>query len=129
MTTRIMTSPVVWVGVIVGALMGAAQYTGGSSLGSAVLAAVIPIGYAVVVTLLGRRSGISSALAGRPIDERWEHISLEATAWALGISATVVLGAVVVALASGGQWQPYAFVGAVMAAGYLVALIVVQQRH
>ena len=129
MTTRIMTSPVVWVGVIVGGLMGAAQYAGGSSLGSAVLAAVIPMGYAVVVTLLGRRSAISSALAGRPIDERWEHISLEATAWALGISATVVLGAVVVALASGGQWQPYAFIGAVMAAGYLVALIVVQQRH
>jgi hypothetical protein len=124
-----MTSPVVWVGVIVGGLMGAAQYAGGSNLGSAVLAAVIPIGYAVVVTLLGRRSAISSALAGRPIDERWEHISLEATAWALGISATVVLGAVVVALASGDQWQPYAFIGAVMAAGYLVALIVVQQRH
>jgi hypothetical protein len=129
MTTRITTSPVVWVGVIVGGVMGAAQYAGGSSLGSAVLGAVIPIGYAVVVTLLGRRSAVSSALAGRPIDERWEHISLEATAWALGISATVVVGAVVVALASGGEWQPYAFIGAVMAAGYLVALIVVQQRH
>ena len=129
MTTRIMTSPVVWVGVIVGGLMGVAQYAGGSSLGSAVLAAIIPIGYAVVVTLLGRRSAISSALAGRPIDERWEHISLEATAWALGISATVVLGAVVVALASGGQWQPYALIGAVMAAGYLASLIGVQLRH
>lgn len=129
MTTRIMTSPVVWVGVIVGGLMGAAQYAGGSSLGSAVLAAVIPIGYAVVVTLLGRRSALSSVLAGRPIDERWEHINLEATAWALGISATIVLGAVMVTLASGGQWQPYAFIGAVMAAGYLVALIAVQQRH
>lgn len=129
MTTRIMTSPVVWVGVIAGALIGAAQYAGSGALGSAVLGAAIPIGYAVVVTLLGHRSALASALAGRPIDERWEHINLEATAWALGISAVVVLGAVIVALAYGGQWQPYALIGAVMAAGYLVSLIVVQLRH
>ena len=129
MTTRILTSPVFWIGVIVGGLMGAAQYVSGSGLGSAVLGAAIPIGYAVVVTLLGHRSALSSALAGRPIDERWEHINLEASAWALGISAVVVLGAVIVALASGGQWQPYALIGAVMAAGYLVSLIVVQLRH
>lgn len=129
MTTRIAISPVIGIGVIVGGLMGVAQYAGGSGLASAVLVAAIPIGYAIVVTLLGRRSAVSSVLAGRPIDERWEHISLEATAWALGISATVVVGAVIVAMATGGQWQPFAFVGAVMAAGYLVALIAVQQRH
>ena len=129
MTTRIMTSPVVWVGVIIGGLMGAAQYARGSGLGPAAIGAAIPIGYALVVTLLGRRHAISSVLAGRPIDERWEHINLEATAWALGISAAVVVGAVMVGLASGGQWQPYGFIGAVMAAGYLVALIVVGQRH
>ena len=129
MTTRIATSPVLWVGVIVGGLMGAAQYAGGSGLGSAALAAIIPIGYAVVVTLLSRRSALSGALAGRPIDERWEHINLEATAWALGISAAVVVGAVMLELATGGQWQPYALIGAVMAAGYLIALIVLEQRH
>lgn len=129
MTTRIVTSPVIWVGVIVGALMGVAWLASGSDVGSAMLGAAIPIGYALVVTLLGRRYALSSVLAGRPIDERWEHINLEATAWALGISATVVLGAVIVTLASGGQWQPYAFIGAVMAAGYLVSLIVVRLRH
>lgn len=129
MTTRIVTSPVIWVGVIVGALMGVAWLASGSDVGSAMLGAAFPIGYALVVTLLGRRYALSSVLAGRPIDERWEHINLEATAWALGISATVVLGAVIVTLASGGQWQPYAFIGAVMAAGYLVSLIVVRLRH
>lgn len=129
MTTRIVSSPVIWVGVIVGCLLGAAQYASGSGLGSAALGAIIPVGYAVVVTLLGQRSALSSALAGRPIDERWEHINLEATAWALGISAAAVLGAVMVALASGGQWQPHAFIGAVMAVGYLVSLFLLQLRH
>jgi Ca2+/Na+ antiporter len=129
MMTRIASSPVIWVGVIVGGLLGAAQYAAGNGVGSAVLGAAIPIGYALVVTVLGRRSSFSSALAGRPVDERWEHINLEATALALGISAAVVVGAVAVALASGGDWKPYAFIGAVMAAGYLVALIVIEQRH
>ena len=129
MMARIATSPVVWVGVIVGGLLGAAQYSAGNGVGPAVLGAAIPIGYALVVTVLGRRSSLSSALAGRPVDERWEHINLEATALALGISAGVVVGAVAFALASGGDWQPYAFIGAVMAAGYLVALVVIEQRH
>jgi hypothetical protein len=42
MTTRIATSPVVWVGVIVGALIGAAEYASGNGLGSAVLGGSIP---------------------------------------------------------------------------------------
>ena len=129
MMARIATSPVVWVGVIVSVLLGAAQYAAGNGLGSVLLGATIPLGYALLVTVLGRRSSLSSALAGRPVDERWEHIDLEATAFALGISAAVVVGAVAVALASGGDWQPYAFIGAVMAAGYLVALVVIEQRH
>lgn len=129
MTMRIATSPVIWVGVIVGALTGLATYAGGGGLGPAALGATIPIAYGVAVTLLAPRSAISSVLAGRPIDERWEHIGLEATALTLGISAFVILGAFTVTLASGGQWQPYAFAAGVIAVAYSVSLVVVRLRH
>lgn len=129
MTIRLANSPVIWVGVISGVVTGVAAYIGGGGLGPAVLGAAIPIAYGIGVTLLARRSAISTVLAGRPVDERWEHIGLEATALTLGISAFVILGAFVVALASGGEWQPYAFAGAVMAIAYLVSLVVVRLRH
>jgi hypothetical protein len=45
-----------------------------------------------------------SVLAGRPIDERWQHINLEASTWVLGVSAIVVLAAFVAAQASRSDW-------------------------
>jgi hypothetical protein len=129
MTMRIVTSPVVWVGLVVGVVIGLAVYIGGSSPASAALGAVIPIAYGVTVTILAARSDVSSVLAGRPIDERWEHIGLEATALTLGISAFVILGALAFQLASGKDAQPYAFAAAVMAAAYVVSLVVVRLRH
>jgi hypothetical protein len=105
------------------------MYVGGGSLGAAALGALIPIAYGVAVTLLARRSDVSSVLAGRPVDERWEHIGLEATALTLGISAFVVLGAVVLELASGGDAQPYALLGAAMAVAYVASLVVLRLRH
>ena len=129
MMIRLANSPVIWVGLIAGVLTGAAAYIGGSNLGPAVLGAAIPIAYGIAVTLLARRSALSSVLAGRPVDERWEHIGLEATALTLGISAFVILGAFVVTVTSGSGWQPYAFTGAVIAIAYLVSLVVVRLRH
>jgi hypothetical protein len=129
MTIRIATSPVIWIGVVAGVLTGAAAYIGGSGLWPAALGGSIPIAYGIAVTFLARRSAVSSVLAGRPVDERWEHIGLEATALTLGISAVVILGAFIVSLAIGGEWQPYAFAGAVMALAYLFSLIVVRMRH
>ena len=83
----------------------------------------------LVVTIAARRSETVSVLAGRPVDERWQHINVEATAWALGLTAIVVLAAFVAADAMGGDRAPYAFMGAVMAIAYLGSLLLLRLRH
>jgi hypothetical protein len=127
-TTAIRRSPVLVVGVVAGLVIGAAELVGGGTIALAAISTAIPIGYALLVTLLARRSETASVLAGRPVDERWEVMNQEAAAWALGISAIVILAAFVVADATGGDWQPYAFTGAVMAVAYVGSLAVIRLR-
>lgn len=129
MTTSIARSPVLVTGVVIGAGLGLARLVGGGSPAEALLAFAIAAGYALVVTLLARRSETAGALAGRPVDERWEHINLEACAWALGVTAIVVVAAFAVAEATGGDWQPYALVAVTMAVAYLGSLVIVRVRH
>jgi hypothetical protein len=129
MMTIIFRYPALIVGVVIGPLMAAASLAGGGSPAEAAAALVIVLGYGIAVTSLGRRSETASALAGRPVDERWEHINLEACAYALGISAIVVLAAFLVAEITNGTWQPYAWVAAVMAVSYLGSLLLVRARH
>ena len=129
MTTFVRSSPVLVVGIVAGLVIGLAELVRGATSWQALLATAIPIAYAAVVTLIGRRSETVSVLAGRPVDERWEHINLEATAWSLGLSAIVVLGAFVVADASGRDWLPYAFIASVMAVSYVGALAILRLRH
>jgi Predicted membrane protein (DUF2178) len=128
-TTGIARSPVLVTGVVIGAGLGVAQLFGGGSPAQALLAFAITAGYALVVTVLARRSETAGALAGRPVDERWEHINLEASAWALGVSAIVVIAAFAVAEATGGDWQPYALVAVTMAVAYFGSLVIVRVRH
>jgi hypothetical protein len=128
-TTAVPRSPVLVVGLIAGLLMGAAELIRGDEVWRAALATLIPIGYAVVVAVLARRSESASVLAGHPVDERWEHINLEASAWAFGASAIVVLAAFVVMTARHGDWAPFAFIGAVMAVAYVGSLVLVRVRH
>ena len=128
MTTAIRRSPVLVVGIVVGLVIGVAELAGGGTVGWAAVSAAIPIGYAVLVTFLARRSEAAGVLAGRPVDERWELMNQAAAAWALGLSAIVVIAAFVVADATGGDWLPYAFVGAVMAATYVGSLAVISLR-
>ncbi len=129
MTIRIASSPVLWVGVVVGTLVFGAAWIGGAGPGPAILGGAMPIAYGAIVTVVGRRYAAVSTLAGRPGDERGEHINLEAATWSLGATAIVVLGAFMWADATGGAWQPFAFIAAVMAAAYVVALVVIQARH
>ncbi len=129
MTTFVRRSPVLVVGVIVGLIIGLAELAGGAPPSRVLVSMAIPVAYASLVTLIGRRSETVSVLAGRPVDERWEHINLEATAWSLGVSAIVVLGAFVVADASGRDWLPYVFIGAVMAVSYIGAVAILRWRN
>ncbi|TAK00140.1 MAG: hypothetical protein EPO36_09700 [Chloroflexota bacterium] len=128
MTTAIRRSPVLVVGVIAGLVIGAAELVGGGTVLQAAISAAIPIAYALLVTLLARRSETAGVLAGRPVDERWELMNQEAAGWAFGLSAIVVLGAFVVADATGGDWLPYAFVGAVMAIAYVGSFVYLRLR-
>ena len=128
MTTAIRRSPVLVVGVLIGLVFGAAGLLGGDPPWQAAISTAIPIGYALLVTLLARRSETVSVLAGRPVDERWELMNQEAAAWALGLSAIVILAAFIVADATGGDWMPYALIGAVMAAAYVGSLAVIRLR-
>lgn len=129
MTTSIARSPVLVTGVLIGAGLGVARLLGGGNPAEALLAFAITAGYALGVTLLSRRSETAGALAGRPADERWEHINLEACAWALGVTAIAVVAAVAVAEATNGDWQPYALVAVTMAVSYFGSLVIVRARH
>jgi hypothetical protein len=128
-TTSRVRNPVLVAGIAIGVVLGAAALLGDAPPWTAVLSAAIPIGYAVVVTLIAPRSDTASVLAGRPVDERAEHLELVASSWALGISAAVVLASFVVAQASRADAVPYAFMAAVIGVAYLGSLLVLRARH
>jgi hypothetical protein len=129
MTTALSRSPVLAGAIPIGVAVAIANLVGGGSIASAAVSLAIVWGWGLGVTVLGRRSETISVLAGRPVDERWEHINLEACAWALGVSSVVILAAFVVTEATSGGWQPYAFMASVMAVSYTGSLIVVRLRH
>ena len=122
-------SPVLAFGAVIAVVFAAAELVGGGSPVRAGISATIILAWAVLVTVLSRRSETMSVLAGRPVDERWEHINLEACAYALAVTGLVVLGSFVIADASGGDWQPYAFIASVIAVSYLGSLVFVRARH
>lgn len=127
--TTVARSPVFVVGIIAGLVLGVAELIGSGESWRAAVSAGIPIAYAAVVTIAGRRSDSLSVLAGRPIDERAAHVNEEASTWAFGLTAIVVVGAVAWQIAMHSDWAPYAAVAVVMAVAYLGSLFVLQARH
>jgi hypothetical protein len=118
----------VGVGIVVGLIVGGADLVAGHPIWQAALGFAIPVGYGILVAFVSTRSETMSVLAGRPVDERWQHINLVASAWAFGGSAIVLLIAFVVANGTGADRLPYAFIGAVMAAAYLGSLAIIRVR-
>jgi hypothetical protein len=127
--TTVMRSPVFVVGVVVGLALGAAELVGSGEPWRAVVSGLIPVAYGAIVTIVGRRSDSLSVLAGRPIDERAAHVNEEASTWAFGLTAIVVVAAVAWQIAIRGDWMPFAAIGVVMGAAYLGSLFVLQARH
>ena len=127
--TTVIRSPVFVVGLIAGLTLGAAELVGSGVGWRAILSAAIPIAYAAVVAIVARRSDSLSLLAGRPVDERAEHVSEEASTLAFGLTAIVVVAAVAWQVAIRGDWAPYVAVAIVMALAYLGSLLVIQARH
>jgi hypothetical protein len=129
MTTSRGRSPVLAAGFVIGIALGVAELLGDAPLWSAILTAAFPIGYAIVVTVIAQRSDTASVLAGRPVDERAEHLDREASSWALGISAVVVLVSFAVAQVSHADATPYAFIAAVIGVAYLGSVLILRVRH
>jgi len=127
--TSVVRSPVLIVGVIVGLVLGLAELLGSGEPWRAIVSAAIPVAYAAVVTIVGRRNDSLSVLAGRPIDERASHLSEEASTWAFGLTAFVVVVAVAWQISIHGDWAAYAAIAVVMAVAYLGSLFVLQARH
>jgi hypothetical protein len=127
--TNVVRSPVFVVGVVAGLVLGAAELVGSSVWWRALLSAGIPIAYAAVVAVVGRRNDTLSVLAGRPIDERAAHVNEEASTWAFGLTAIVVVAAVAWQIAVRGDWASYAAIAVVMAVAYAGSLVVLQARH
>lgn len=127
--TTVVRSPVFVVGVVAGLAFGAAELLGSGEAWRVIIAAGIPIVYTAVVAIVGRRRDTLSVLAGRPIDERAEHVSQEASAWAFGLTAIVVAAAVAWQIAIRGDWTPYAAIAVSMAVAYLGSLFVLRARH
>jgi len=127
--TTIVRSPVLIVGVIVGLGLAAAELVGSGQAWRAILSGAIPIAYATMVTIVGRRKDAVSVLAGRPIDERAARLNEEASTWAFGLSAIVVIVAVAWQVATRGDWAAFAAVAVVMAGSYLGSLLVLQARR
>jgi hypothetical protein len=82
---------------------------------------------AVGVVVFGRSETVSG-LSGPGRDERWEKIDIHATALTGMALITVIIGAFLVDVASGGDGNPYGLLGAVAGITYIVAVAVLRAR-
>jgi cobalamin synthase len=82
---------------------------------------------AVGVVVFGRSETVSG-LSGPGRDGRWEKIDIHATALTGSVLITVIIGAFLVDIASGGAGNPYGLLGAVAGITYIVAVAVLRAR-
>lgn len=107
------------VGLALGSVMAAADLAANGSPGRAATDVAIMVGYTLVLTALRSRSETVSALAGRPVDERWQAINLRALAVAGLIGAFVALGGFIVAEATGHDSSGFAIVATAVGVSYI----------
>lgn len=126
--TLVRRFPLVIVGALIGVAIAAADLAGGQAPYRAAISFAIVLGYAAAVSILATRSETMSVLAGRPVDERWEHINLEATALALGVSGIVALAAFLAAELTGRDPAAFAFMAAVIGLSYIGSVVFLRLR-
>jgi len=122
MTTNMSRWVVPIVGFVLGLLIAAAELGRQATPAQAIVAFVVVAGYAIALRLLQTRSDVASLLSGLPRDERWASINLRALSLAAQMVAVVLVLAFLATTFAGGDALPYAWVGAVFAAGYLGGL-------
>jgi hypothetical protein len=122
MTTSMSRWIVPIVGFVLGLLMAAALLGRDASPAQAAIAFAIVAGYAIALRFLQPRSDLANVLSGLPSDERWVSINLMALALAAQVIAIALVGAFLVASFAGGDWAPYAWLGALFGAAYIGGL-------
>jgi hypothetical protein len=96
--------------------------------GGGLVSLAIMVGFAAAIVAFSGRSGVAEVMRNPHADERTAMLDLRATAFA-GVAVIVaVIGAFVYELATGGDSNPYALLGALGGVAYLVALFVLQRR-
>ncbi len=113
---------------LLGGVLSLAEIAAGSGSAVAATSFVIVVMYAFIVTSLERRSETMSALAGRPVDERWKFINEHALAFSAQIgTATALIGFTVTELQHRDSWQ-FATVAAVMGLSYIGGILLYRWR-
>jgi hypothetical protein len=80
---------------------------------------VILIGYALAVTLLGRRSETAALLSDQAADERRTLIQLKAQAFSFNVLTAVLVGGFIVQIARGQQSGTFMWLGAIAGIVYI----------
>jgi hypothetical protein len=131
MTARRITSSRWWlvlVGLVVGGVLGAADYAANGSGGRAVTDAVIVTGYTAILAFFRSRSETAGVLAGSPVDERWQVINLRALAAAGMVAALVSLGGFAVTEAAGRDPSGFLVVAFAVGVSYIGGVIWYRSR-
>ncbi|WP_436771884.1 hypothetical protein [Yinghuangia sp. YIM S09857] len=113
-----------WSVLATACLIGGAMSVVAAVNGRAFLAVAMPlivIGYALAVTVLGRRSDIAAQLGGREDDERRRLINLKATAASGGVMVIATLVGCLVQLARGDVGGPFTWLAAAGGVSYMAA--------
>lgn len=113
----------VLVGLAIGGVLAAADLAANGSPSRAATDVAIMAGYTLILTVLRSRSETASTLAGRPVDERWQAINLQALAAAGVIGGFVALGGFVVAEATGHDPSGFVIVAAAIGLSYIGGVI------
>lgn len=113
--------------VALGLAMGAAAWTGGDR-GFAVFAVVLMTVVTVVLVVAASYSETVERILDRR-DERITALDRDATLFTGMVLIVAVLGGFIGELATGGDGQPYSWMGALGGVSYVVALIVLRLRR
>jgi Ca2+/Na+ antiporter len=110
-------------GVVIGLIVAAVALARNATPLEAAVSFAIVAGYALGLRLLQARSETASLLSGLPVDERWAAINQRALSVAAQAMASILLAAFLLAQFTGGDWKPYAFLGAAFAVSYFGAIV------
>ena len=94
--------------------------------GIAGLGMMVAVGFVFLIG--GRRSETLAGLGGPGRDERWQMIDLQASAASGLVLITVVIGAWLYEIATGGDGSPYTALGAIAGVAYVIAVAVLRYR-